>query len=387
MFSGRVPPDLAPNPLARLLARQRASGVPLLDLTETNPTRVGLAYPPELLQPLGQPASLVYEPQPFGLAGARQAVATELARRGITVPPSRIVLTASTSEAYSILFKLLCDPGDEVLVPEPSYPLFDHLTRLDAVTARPYRLEFAGRWAVDLDSVDAVLSPRTRAILAVNPNNPTGSFLSAGEIAALSDRCARRGLVLIGDEVFADYPLEETAAQKPSVLDQPVALTFSLGGLSKAVGLPQLKLAWIAAAGPDRYVADALGRLEVICDAYLSVATPVQHAAGELLRQGAALRAAIAARVRRNWHALGARMVAHPSCTRLPCEGGWSAIIQVPATVPEEARVLMLVERDHVLVHPGYFFDFPREAFLVVSLLPRPDVFDEGVARLLAAVA
>lgn len=381
-FSDRVPADLVPNRFALALARARQSAGPLFDLTVSNPTDVRLDYPEDLLAPLSSSASLVYEPHPFGLPAARDAVAADFARRGIQVPVSRIVLTASTSEAYSILFKLLCDPGDQVLVPRPSYPLFEHLTRLDAVDGRGYLLEYHGRWSVDLDSVRAALSSRTRAILVVSPNNPTGSYLDGRDLAALGDICRQHHLALIGDEVFADYPLTDRV-RSPGVLTLADNLTFGLGGLSKSAGLPQLKLGWVGLSGPDDVVADALRRLEVICDSYLSVATPVQQAAGLLIARGAVVRERIAERIERNYDALVGLTALCPSCAVLPAEGGWYAVIQVPATRSEEDLVLALLERDAVVTYPGYFFDFPREAFLVVSLLPVPDEFETGVARVL----
>ncbi len=387
MFSSRVPSDLTPNRLARAQALLGARGITPIDLTETNPTKAGLRYPADLLAPLSEPAALAYDPHPFGLPGARLAVAEEFRRRGLAIDPARIVLTASTSEAYSLLFKLLCDPGDDVLVPQPSYPLFDHLTRLDGVTARPYRLEFHGAWTIDVASVAHAFSPRTRAILVVSPNNPTGSFADADGLGALGGMCAARSLALIGDEVFADYVVHENLAPPSGVLADPAALTFGLGGLSKSAGLPQLKLGWIGIGGPAPLVAQALARLEVIADTYLSVSTPVQLAAGRLIAAGGEVRSNILERIRRNHRQLEALVAAHPSCTLLPIDGGWSAVIQVPATRPEETLVLELLEKDHVLVHPGYFFDFPREAFVVVSLLPPPDAFRDGMSRLLRRAA
>jgi len=382
-FSGRVPSDLAPNRLAAGLEALRRAGVPLLDLTVSNPTRAGLAYPDGLLARLADAGGLVYEPAPFGLPDARAAVSADFARRGLTVPPDRIVLTASTSEAYSLLFKLLCDPGDRVLVPRPSYPLFEHLSRLDAVRVEPYDLEYHGVWTIDLGSVERAAGEGTRAVLLVSPNNPTGSCLKRDELDALAGLCEARGLALIGDEVFADYPLDPDPGGAAGVLAQDRALTFGLGGLSKSVGLPQLKLGWIGVGGPPPLVAGALARLEVICDTYLSVATPVQRAAADLLARGAAVRQRIQDRIAVNYSALHELTSAHPSCRVLRAEGGWYAVVQVPATRSEEALVLDLLNRQHVVVHPGYYFDFPREAFLIVSLLPAPQPFAEAVGRLL----
>jgi aspartate/methionine/tyrosine aminotransferase len=382
MFSSRTPADLAPNALANALAGFRARGSTLLDLTESNPTRAGLAAPADLLLALASPASVSYEPQPLGLAPAREAVAADYLRAGLEVRPDRVVLTSSTSEAYSFLFKLLCDPGDEVLVPVPSYPLFEYLTRLDGVTPRPYPIEYHGTWSIDFEALERSLTARTRAILVVSPNNPTGSLLRRRDLEHLSALAAGRHLALVGDEVFADYPLEP-AGDGCRVLDCEEALTFALGGLSKSVGLPQLKLGWIAAGGPEVLCARALARLEVIGDAYLSVSTPVQHAAGPLLAAGQAVQRAIAARVRSNLDRLREAAVGS-ACSLLRAEGGWSAVLHIPAMRPEEEVVLALLEQHGVLVHPGYFFDFPREAYLVLSLLPDPAVFSEGVSRLIA---
>lgn len=382
MFSTRVPADLAPNRLAAAERAIRARGVRLIDLTETNPTRVGLAYPEDGLLALGDPAGLSYDPHPFGLASARETVAADIRAAGRPIDPGRVVLTASTSEAYSFLFKLLCDPGDQVLAPVPSYPLFEHLTRLELVEVRPYRLEHHGTWSIDAHEVEAAVTPRTRAILAVSPNNPTGSVLGRSDLAALASLCAERGLALIGDEVFCDYLLDPRP-DAARVLDQDLSLTFSLGGLSKSAGLPQLKLGWMAAGGPPALVAEALARLEIICDAFLSVSTPVQRAVGSLVASGRQIRGLILERLKSNLLALQTLVAAAPACSLYRVEGGWSAVIRIPATRSEEAIALDLLEQDRVLVHPGYFFDFPHEAFIVVSLLPEPDEFREGAARLL----
>jgi aspartate/methionine/tyrosine aminotransferase len=381
MFSTRVPGDLAPNRLTRAVESARAAGAAIIDLTETNPTRVGLPYPQRLIEPLADPGGLYYDPEPFGLPRAREAVSAEYAAAGLHVDPAHIVLTASTSEAYSFLFKLLCDSGDEVLVPAPSYPLFDHLCRLDAVGVRAYPLEYHGTWSVDVGALEAAVGPRTRAVLVVSPNNPTGSLLGRADLRAIARLCRARGLALVGDEVFAGY-LIDPRDDRASVLEQDEALAFGLGGLSKSIGLPQMKLGWIAATGPADLLGPALDRLEVVADAYLSVSTPVQLAAGPLLAAGREVRRLISERIRYNLGALVEAAAAAPSCSVLRVEGGWSAVVRVPATRPEEALVLDLLERDGVLVHPGYFFDFAREAYLVVSLLPQPDAFRTGVARL-----
>jgi aspartate/methionine/tyrosine aminotransferase len=301
------------------------------------------------------------------------------------VPADRVVLTASTSEAYSMLFKLLADPGDDVLVPRPSYPLFEHLTRLDGLSVRPYDLEYHGVWSIEMTSVERALTPRTRALLVVNPNNPTGSFVKHDEVARLVRLCDERRIALIADEVFADYELEpEAASSGGRVMDREEALVFSLGGLSKSVGLPQVKLGWIAVAGPVALVDSALERLELVCDTYLSVSTPVQAAAAELLERGSRVRAQIRARVAANYRHLVERNAAAPACRALRSEGGWYAVLQVPTLRPEEELVLDLLVGDGVLAHPGYFFDFPRESYLVVSLLVPELEFSEGIERLLS---
>jgi alanine-synthesizing transaminase len=378
VFSTRVSDDRRPNALARALTAARARG-PVIDLTTSNPTRVGIPYPPDLLAGLADPTALTYRPAPFGLRDAREAIAETYARRGLRISADRIVLTASTSEAYSILFKLLCDPGhSDVLTPIPSYPLFDHLTRLDGVEQRRYALEYHGSWSIDLDGLDRAWTDETRAVLAVTPNNPTGSVLRQGDADELAGRCAEQQAALILDEVFADYPLGRPF-DEPRALMTPPCLVCRLGGLSKTIGLPQVKLGWIALDGPADLVTEALDRLELICDTYLSVSTPVQVAARSLLDKGAAVRQQIVERLRANYAALGAIVSGSSGATVLPSEGGWSAVVRVPATRSEEALALELLERDAVVVHPGYFFDFPHEAFLVVSLLPEPAVFARGV--------
>ncbi len=381
MFSSRLQRDVAPNRLAVALARARAAGRSLIDLTESNPTRVGLEYPADLLSPLGDAKGLCYAPDPSGMLEARRSVAADYRRRGVMVGPERIVLTASTSEAYSLLFKVLCDPGDEVLVPRPSYPLFEHLTTLDGVVARPYSLEYHGRWAIDLETVERAWTSRTRALLVVSPNNPTGSCVRSDELHELAAICAKREAVLIGDEVFADYLWADATADSGHVLLEASLLTFSLGGLSKTVGLPQVKLGWIAIGGPDQAVEHARARLELTADTYLSVSTPVQLAAEALFARGAAVRRQIQARLGRNLQMLRDRAARTPSCQVLTADGGWSVVLQVPSYQSEEDLVLALLEEDDVLVHPGYFFDFPRESYLVVSLLTRPEAFAEGVSR------
>ncbi len=386
MISSRLPKNLEPNAVARAIEAKRRSGAAILDLTDSNPTGAGFTYPKELLVPLADPRALEYDPQPLGLWSARAAVAADFRRRGIVISADRVALTSSTSEAYALLFKLLCDAGDAVLVPHPSYPLFEHLTELESVTAIPYALEYHGSWRIDIDSIAKAATDRVRAILIVSPNNPTGSFLHRDDLDALAKLAAAHDWAIIGDEVFADYPLD-AAPDRTNVLAGAGVLTFSLGGLSKSAGLPQLKLGWIGFGGPSPKVDEALAAYEVIADTYLSVSTPVQAAAAELIEQGTAIRAQILARVRRNLDALRKLAGAHPSAAVLRVEGGWSAVVQVPQLGSEEALVLELLEKDDVLVHPGYFFDFDREAFVIVSLLVEPATFDRAVTRLLARAA
>lgn len=382
MFSTRLPADLAANRLTDAVRRCRASGRPLIDLTESNPTRAGFDYPADLLAPLADARGLTYAPSPLGLLDARRAVAAEYARRGVDVPLHRLVLTASTSEAYSLLFKVLADAGDEILVPRPSYPLFEHLTRLDALVPRHYDIDYHGRWTIDLDAVERAISERTRAILVVSPNNPTGSFLRHDDAERLTRLAERHQLAIVADEVFADYELEDGARDAAAAAASSRSLVFSLGGLSKSIGLPQVKLAWIAAAGSGVLVEAALERLEHAADTYLSVATPVQVAAAELLRRGTMIRAQIATRVRENYRELHALAEAVPTCTVLRSEGGWTAVLRVPTFESEEDLALRLLDAG-VLAHPGYFFDFPGESYLIVSLLPPRDTFRDGVSRIL----
>jgi len=384
MFSDRVPGDLAVNRLTAAVANMRVSGRPFIDLTLSNPTRAQLDYPADMLAPLADPRALVYAPSPLGAADARASVAAEYARQGLAVAADRIVLTASTSDTYSAIFKLLANAGDEVLVPRPSYPLFDHLARLDLVHARAYDLDIHGGWAIDFASLERALTSRTRAVLIVSPNNPTGSFVNEADLDRLASLCAARDLAIVADEVFADYELTPgAAAHAGRAAARRDALTFALGGLSKSAGLPQVKLGWMALAGPDGRVRDARERLEHVCDTYLSVSTPVQVAAPRLIERGASIRAQIQERVVANYRALLSMGAAVASCRVLTSDGGWYAVLQVPSFEPEDDLAVRLLTNCGVLMHPGFFFDFPRESFLIVSLLPPPDAFADGVGRVL----
>jgi alanine-synthesizing transaminase len=369
VFSSRLPASLAHNRISVAADAARARG-PLVDLTESNPTVVGLHYPVDAIRAaLSAPAALTYEPTPRGLLAARAAVAAYDARHGVAVDVERITLTASTSEAYGWLFKLLCDPGDDVLVPTPSYPLFDQLAALESVRPVPYPLRYHGGWFVDVEEVRRALTGRTRAILVVNPNNPTGSFLKRDEARALAALAAERDLALVSDEVFADYAFAADDTRVTTLAGETSALTFCLSGLSKLVGLPQLKLGWIVTGGPDARATDALERLEHIADPYLSVAAPVQHAAPSLLALVDDLGAQILARVRENRDTL-VRALAGSPAQLFDAEGGWSAIVRLPSTRSEEEWTLLLLA-DGVLVHPGFFFDLPPTA-VVISLLVEP---------------
>lgn len=400
MFSRRLAWPPRENRLAALLRDKRSgTGARLLDLTESNPTRVGLPYPAaEIVAALADPGAAVYEPDPRGLSAAREAVARWCGRRGLPASPDRMILTASTSEAYALLFKLLADPGDTILVPQPGYPLFDELAALESVHPVPYPIALERDWRVDLEALGSLLAsaattpraPAPRAVVVVNPNNPTGSALSADERDRIDALAARAGTAVIADEVFYDYLIDKrtrVSMAGPRPAGAPAALTFTLGGLSKACGLPQMKLGWILVDGPADRRAEALGRLEFIADSYLSVGTPVQRAAERLLSLGDGIAALVSQRVAINRAALADAFPEGSASRVLSSDGGWYAVLQVPATRSEEEMVLDLLAQADVLVHPGYFFDFAREAFLVLSLLPEPGLFGEALSRLRSRVA
>jgi aspartate/methionine/tyrosine aminotransferase len=383
MFSSRTSWDVSPNPLAAALSRRQAAGAPTLDLTESNPTRAGVTIPLETLhRALADPRAGLYEPDPLGIPAARQAIGRYYADRGIEAPPERIVVTASTSEAYSFLFKLLANPGDEVLVPAPSYPLFEFLAGLESVRTVGYPLRYDGEWHIDSDCLEQALSPRTRAIVAVSPNNPTGSYLKRGELELLTRVCQERGLALLCDEVFADFPLEPAREQVASVIGAPGLLSFALSGASKIAALPQLKVGWLVASGPEPELSGALKRLEIISDTWLSASTPAQLALGTVLAERHLAQAPLLERLRENLATLKAACGPTAPWSPLKVEGGWSAVLRVPSARSELEWALALLEQEGVLVHPGFFFDFPSGAYLSVSLLCRPEVFREGIGRL-----
>jgi alanine-synthesizing transaminase len=369
MFSKRAHWNAAVNRLT--LAKEAYRG-PLLDLTNANPTKAGLPYPlDELADVMARAARAAYEPQPLGIASAREAVANEL-----DCDAADVVITASTSEAYSFLFKLLCDPGEAVLTAKPSYPLLEHLAALELIELHYFPLEFHRRWEIDPARLRSALTERTRAVVIVNPNNPTGSYVSTIE----QDEIARLGLPVISDEVFHPFPFGERA---PSFVRDDV-LTFTLGGVSKSAGLPHHKLGWIRVSGPGK--GDAINALELIADNFLSVATPVQVALPELLAIAPRIREAIQTRTSQNLASLQAMLDKHPAARALPVEGGWSAIIRVPRIDSDEALALRLIEEHGVVVHPGYFFDFETDGHIVVSLLTEGGIFEEGIGRLLSSL-
>jgi alanine-synthesizing transaminase len=378
-FSRRATWDLAANQLAARLEALRRRGTPLLDLSESNPTRCGLAWPAhELAAALEHPDLGTYEPDPRGLARGREAVAAYLATHGAHVGPDDVLLTASTSEGYMLLLKLLCDPGDEVLVPAPSYPLLDVLCQLECVRLVRYPLRHDGTWHVDLPALVGSITERTRAIVVVSPSNPTGALLSAAELEALGELCAARGVALVGDEVFADTAVAETV----SVASSRRCLAFQLSGVSKICGLPQVKVAWIAVTGPEGEASSALERLEMIADAYLSVSGPAQLALPVLLGRRERFLAELRARLALNEATL-ARAAAGAPFDLLRRSGGWSAVVRIGETLDEEQVCLDLLDQG-VVVQPGFFYDFERPGYLVVSLLPAPAAFGEGTARLSA---
>jgi aspartate/methionine/tyrosine aminotransferase len=389
-FSTRTAWDLSENPLSLALARAREDGRALVDLTESNPTRAGLDAA-EIVALLGHPRGAAYEPLPLGHPEARAAVTAYYADRGLVVPADRVCLCASTSEAYAWIFKLLCERGDEVLVPAPSYPLFSFLATLEEVTLVTYPLDRARGFRVDTDALEDAAGPRTRAIVLVHPNNPTGSFVRREEARAIEAIARRRGMALVVDEVFGDYAHGPLAADRlPSFAGEREALTFVLSGLSKVAALPQLKLGWIAVGGPEAIAREATARLEVIADTYLSVGTPVQRALQEILARRGPIQAMILDRVRSNLRALDAAIAAegeHAPVRRLPVDGGWYAILEVPRTRDEDAWVELLVREEGVIVHPGYFFDFAEDGLLVVSLLPDPGAFEGAIARVVRRAA
>jgi len=387
MFASRTNWRLEPNRLTRALEKHRNSGRKFLDLTASNPTECGLAYPErEILAALADPRALVYRPESKGLPEAREAVAAYYSGRasfsasGKSVDPECVVLASGTSEAYSHIFRLLCEPGDEILVPAPSYPLFEFLADLADIHLVAYPLLYDHGWQMDLASLRAALTPRSRAVVVVHPNNPTGSFVKPHETEELAEICAGRDMAIVADEVFLDYTNGSSAARTFALSD--AVLTFTLSGLSKISLLPQMKLAWTVVSGPRAQVQTAVDRLEVIADTYLSPSTPVQLALTKLLSLRYELHVQLQQRISANLSALDGMLRKSKCVSRLEREGGWYAILRVPVTGTDEDLAIALVERASVYVHPGHFFNFSREGVLVLSLITTEPQFQEGLGRL-----
>jgi aspartate/methionine/tyrosine aminotransferase len=359
---------------AQELAQLRAAGAKLCDLTASNPTHCGFAYDTaSILAPLSDPGALYYDPDPRGLRPAREAVCRYYQDHGALIGPEQIFLTTGTSEAYSFLFRLLCDPGDEVLIGQPGYPLFDFLARLDDVGLVPYELFYDHGWHLDLEALRRLVRPRTRAIMIVNPNNPTGHFTGRAEREALEALCREHGLTLIVDEVFLDYGLDQGSASFATG-NHPVP-TFVLSGLSKVAGLPQMKAAWIACLGAG----EAMERLEVISDTFLSMSAPIQWGLPKWLSQRARLQEQIRVRLKENLANLDAVLLRQKLVSRLVVEAGWYAVLRVPGLQPEEEMALDLLRQRGVVVHPGGFFGFSGQGWLVVSVLTPVEEFRQGI--------
>jgi alanine-synthesizing transaminase len=387
MFSSRTDWSLTPNRLSELVRDRRERGALVLDLTESNPTWCGLAIDAEeILAPLRDRRALTYEPDPRGLLTAREAVAEYYAERGIPLSTDQIFLTTSTSEAYSFVFRLLANPGDRILAPQPSYPLFDFLGGLNDVSILPYPLVYDEGWQVDLDALASRAESRCPAVLVVHPNNPTGSYVQKSELTRILEICCRSQAAVIADEVFADYALTADPDRVVSHAQASDALTFTLSGLSKIVALPQMKLAWIVVNGPLELRRNALARLEVIADTYLSVSAPVALATPRWLAQRHGIQAQILERVQANLRKLDALLARGLPVSRLKVEGGWYAILRVPSTRSDEDWAVELLTQESVLVHPGHFYDFPSEGFLVLSLLPPPGSFEEALRRVISRI-
>ena len=383
MFADRTNWNLEPNRLSEALARHRVAGKPLIDLTASNPTECGFTYDRErILSALADPQSLSYEPEPKGLLAAREVIVGYYADRGDHVAASDMLLTTTTSEAYSFVFRILCNPGDEVLIPTPSYPLFDLLADIQDVRLVRYPLIYDHGWQIAFHALEAALTPRTRAIIVVHPNNPTGHFVKPDERSGLNRICAGRQLAIIADEVFLDFAF--SSKRHLSWVTNSEVLTFTMSGLSKMCGLPQMKVAWLAASGPKDLTTRALERLEVIADTYLSMNAPIQHAIPEFLQQRHEFQRQLMSRVLGNLAELDRQLATQKACSRLEIEGGWYAVLHVPAMRTDEEVALDLVEKEGVYVHPGHFYDFPADGYLIVSLIGSEQEFGEGIRRLVS---
>jgi len=386
VFSKRFHWDISSNPLSRLLEEKKGNGETIIDLTVSNPTRVGLHYQSdEILSAIAAPDSMLYQPEAQGLPVARRAIANYYSLHGMQVDPAQILLTSGTSEAYAFLFKLLTDPGDEAMVPQPSYPLFDLIAGLEHVTLQPYTLRYhEGRWMLDMLSVEAAVSSRTRALIIVQPNNPTGSYFRDPDLSSLFRFCAERRIALIADEVFFDFTLESGIQPTSTLSRSPNTLLFTLNGLSKMIGLPQSNLSWIVVRGPEALCNDAMQKLDLISDTFLSVGTPVQHAAPMLLDTAPHIQQQIRERCRRNFVVLNAAASRFPVWEVLNVEGGWSASLYSTQLDDEDSFVRGLLQTRNVYVYPGYFFDFPKRGYIVVSLLTNEAEFRQGIDALFA---
>lgn len=383
MFADRTNWKFDANRLSEALAKRRRSARPILDLTASNPTTCGFQYHGgAMLRALSNPKALVYDPEPRGLVPARRAVADYYASHNVQVSLDDIFLTTSTSEAYSFVFRALCNPGDEILIPEPSYPLFAFLAGIQDVKLVPYPLIYDHGWQMDVHSLERAITDHSRAVIVVHPNNPTGHFAKPGEIAKLNQICADRQLAIIADEVFLDFSLTQT---KPATFAaKAAALTFTMSGISKICGLPQMKAAWLLTSGPEKLKARAIERLEVIADTYLSMNAPVQYALPTFLDQRHEFQAQLMARVRKNLHELDRQLGSQKACTRLEVEAGWYAVLRIPATQSDEDFALFLLESEGVYAHPGHFYDFSADGFLVVSLITSEEDVAEGIRLLLS---
>jgi aspartate/methionine/tyrosine aminotransferase len=384
MFADRIRWNLEENRLSQAVARSRATGRAFVDLTVSNPTRCGFSYASKaILAALSNPGALDYDPQPFGMLAARQAVVEYYAAHGVNMPAASVLLTTGTSEAYSHAFRLLCNAADEALISTPGYPLLDYLADINDVRLVRYPLFYDHGWQINLQQLQRRITAKTRAIIVVHSGNPTGQFVSPAEREELAALCVRHDLVLVADEVFLDFPID--AAQPQTFANQADALTFTLGGLSKMCGLPQVKFAWIAVTGPDSLKQDALARLEVIADSYLSMNAAVQLAAPALMQQRFSFGEQVRARIHDNLAELDRQLAASTQCTRLEAQGGWSVILRAPVLADGEETAVRLLETHGVLVQPGHFYDLPGDACFVVSLLTQTGEFAEGIRRFLSA--
>ena len=374
------------NALNKALEDLGSRHIPVMDLTASNPTSCGFLYPEGMLSALNSLDNFNYHPEACGMQSSRQAVAQYYARQKLSLSPSDIILTASTSEAYSFLMRLLVNPGEKILIPKPSYPLFQFLLQINDVNFDYYPLIYDGQWRLDCRALERLVDAKTKAIVLVNPNNPTGSYISRAELDFLNELCRKHQVSIISDEVFFEYSLRPDDAL--SCVGNQAALTFVLGGLSKTLGSPQMKCSWILASGPQLALQESLSRLEIIADTYLSVNTPVQNALSAWLGYAPGIQGQIISRVKENRQWLSTHLKEHaPSISLLSFQGGWYATLRIPAVKSEEEWVLEFLKEDHVLVYPGYFFDFDREAYIILSLLPPASIFQEAAGRIVQRLA